>query len=62
MLAPKELRQPEIRTFTWKIAFCIACMMITSHASACMTTKKMATLFNTVPFDESEFAVYFIDI
>ena len=56
------LRRPEIRTFTWKIAFCIACMRMTSRAGACLTTKKMGKLFNTVTFDEGEFSVYFIDI
>ena len=56
------LRRPEIRTFIWKIAFCIACMTMTSRTSACITTKKMGTLFNTVTFDEREFSVYFIAI
>ena len=59
MTIQSALGRPEIRTFTWKITFSVACMT-TSRASACMTTKKMGKLFNTVNFDKREFSVYFI--
>ena len=47
---------------TEKIAFCIACMTMTSRASAWMTTKKIGKFLNTVTFYEREFSVYIIDI